>query len=111
MQSGRRRTPLIATSSSVILSANSRNAAAHHPERVPVGHPVQPPHLIPLVEVVGGHRLGGSDLRGAGLLYSPWNKPIHIRLEIKDTWLTAAAAGPPPYARSLFLVKPGDRVC
>ena len=31
-------------------------AACAHPERTVVGHPFNPPYLIPLVEVVGGER-------------------------------------------------------
>src|SRR5258705_11211885 len=45
---------LIATSSSGILISEIQNAATHHPESVMVGHPFNPPPLIPLVQVVGG---------------------------------------------------------
>jgi 3-hydroxyacyl-CoA dehydrogenase len=44
---------LIATSSSGILISDIQDAAAH-PWRVVLGHPFNPPHLMPLVEVVGG---------------------------------------------------------
>ena len=44
---------LIVTSSSGILVSEIQDAAKH-PERVLLGHPFNPPHLIPLVEVVGG---------------------------------------------------------
>jgi len=40
---------LIATSSSGILISDIQDAAAY-PERVLLGHPFNPPHLIPLVE-------------------------------------------------------------
>src|SRR5260370_23953176 len=44
---------IIATSSSGILISSIQDAAKH-PERVVLGHPFSPPHLIPLVEVLGG---------------------------------------------------------
>ncbi len=44
---------IIATSSSGILISSIQDAAKH-PERVLLGHPFSPPHLIPLVEVLGG---------------------------------------------------------
>src|SRR5260370_29205423 len=46
---------LIATSSSGIPISEIQDAAARHPERVLLGHPFSPPHLIPLVEVVCRH--------------------------------------------------------
>ena len=39
-------------------------SACRHPERVLVGHPFNPPHLIPLVEVVGGERTSRGGDRG-----------------------------------------------
>jgi carnitine 3-dehydrogenase len=57
---------LIATSSSGILISDIQDAAAY-PERVLLGHPFNPPHLIPLVEVVGGRGQpspGGAMARG-----------------------------------------------
>jgi carnitine 3-dehydrogenase len=44
---------LIATSSSGILISSIQDAAKH-PERIVLGHPFSPPHIIPLVEVLGG---------------------------------------------------------
>ncbi|MCK1335144.1 L-carnitine dehydrogenase [Bradyrhizobium sp. 38] len=49
-------TPLdvvIASSSSGFLSSKLRSGAKH-PERILVGHPFNPPFLIPLVEIAGG---------------------------------------------------------
>jgi hypothetical protein len=46
---------LIASSSSGI-TPSVMQSQCEHPERILVGHPFNPPHLIPLVEVVGGAR-------------------------------------------------------
>ena len=44
---------VIATSSSGLLVSRV-STKCKHPERCVIGHPFNPPHLIPLVEVVGG---------------------------------------------------------
>jgi 3-hydroxyacyl-CoA dehydrogenase len=74
---------LIATSSSGILISDIQDAAAY-PERVLLGHPFNPPHLIPLVEVVGGRMTSEGAIKKALTFYgSIGKKPIHIRREVK----------------------------
>ncbi|WP_338743901.1 3-hydroxyacyl-CoA dehydrogenase NAD-binding domain-containing protein [Pseudomonas sp. KK18] len=73
---------LIATSSSGILISEVQDAAKH-PERILLGHPFNPPHLIPLVEVVGGKLTSPDAIRRALDFYtSIGKKPIHIRREV-----------------------------
>ncbi len=48
-------TVIIASSSSNLMPSQIQ-ARCPHPERVVVGHPFNPPHLIPLVEVCGGEQ-------------------------------------------------------
>ena len=73
---------LIATSSSGILISEIQDAAAY-PERVLLGHPFNPPHLIPLVEVVGGRQTSEDAIKKALTFYeSIGKKPIHIRREV-----------------------------
>lgn len=74
---------LIATSSSGIPASQIQDAA-RHPERVLIGHPFNPPHLIPLVEVVGGHLTSAQAIDKAMRFYeSLGKKAIHIRREVK----------------------------
>jgi 3-hydroxyacyl-CoA dehydrogenase len=74
---------LIATSSSGILISSIQDAA-RHPERVVLGHPFSPPHLIPLVEVVGGKLTSpGAIGRALSFYTSIGKKPIHVRQEAK----------------------------
>uniref|UniRef100_UPI00177E24A4 3-hydroxyacyl-CoA dehydrogenase NAD-binding domain-containing protein n=1 Tax=Mesorhizobium mediterraneum TaxID=43617 RepID=UPI00177E24A4 len=44
---------VIASSSSGFLAADLRSAV-RHPERIVIGHPFNPPYLVPLVEIAGG---------------------------------------------------------
>jgi carnitine 3-dehydrogenase len=45
---------VISSSTSGYGMSEMATRAGHHPERLVVGHPFNPPYLIPLVEVVGG---------------------------------------------------------
>jgi carnitine 3-dehydrogenase len=74
---------LIATSSSGILVSSIQDAAKH-PERIVLGHPFSPPHLIPLVEVLGGKLTSQESIERTFAFYtSIGKKPIHIRREVK----------------------------
>jgi 3-hydroxyacyl-CoA dehydrogenase len=74
---------LIATSSSGIPISSVQDAAKH-PERVVLGHSFSPPHLIPLIEVLGG-KLTSPEVvqRTLDFYTSIGKKPIHIRREVK----------------------------
>jgi carnitine 3-dehydrogenase len=74
---------IIATSSSGLLISEIQDAATH-PERVVLGHPFNPPHLIPLVEVVGGRRTSAPVIAATVDFYrSIGKKPIHLQREVK----------------------------
>ena len=74
---------LIATSSSGIRISDIQDAAKH-PERILLGHPFNPPHLIPLVEVVGGRLTSDQAVAKAMDFYtSIGKKPILLRKEVK----------------------------
>ena len=47
----------IIASSSSGLTMSVMQSATKHPERCVIGHPFNPPHVVPLVEVVAGRRL------------------------------------------------------
>lgn len=73
---------LIASSSSGI-TPSVMQSACKHPERVIVGHPFNPPHIIPLVEVVGGTKTSPEAIQQAMRFYaSIGKKPIHLRKEL-----------------------------
>ena len=58
---------IIASSSSGITMSVTQSACAH-PERCVIGHPFNPPHMIPLVEVVGGAKTSPDAIRRSILL-------------------------------------------
>jgi carnitine 3-dehydrogenase len=73
---------VIASSSSGLLISRI-SSAARHPERCVIGHPFNPPHLMPLVEVVGGEATSAHTVQAALAFYrSIGKRPIHIRREV-----------------------------
>jgi carnitine 3-dehydrogenase len=73
---------LIASSSSGI-TPSVMQSQCKHPERVLVGHPFNPPHIIPLVEVVGGTKTSPQAIQQALEFYaSIGKKPIHLKKEL-----------------------------
>ena len=75
---------VILASSSSGLSTTAIQADCQHPERVVLGHPFNPPHLIPLVEVIGGERTSALTIERVMSFYTAiGKKPIHGRKEIK----------------------------
>ena len=73
---------IIASSSSGI-TVSVMQSACKHPERCVIGHPFNPPHMIPLVEVVGGDKTSAETVERAIEFYaSIGKKPIHLRKEV-----------------------------
>ena len=54
---------IIASSSSGLTMSEIQKGATSHPERCVIAHPFNPPHLIPLVEIVGGTRTSEETIR------------------------------------------------
>lgn len=74
---------IIASSTSGIRISDIQNAAIR-PERVVLGHPFNPPHLIPLVEVVGGKETSPQVIERTLQFYREiGKKAIHVRREVK----------------------------
>src|SRR5215469_543968 len=73
---------LIASSSSGI-TISVMQSECKHPERCVVGHPFNPPHIIPLVEVVGGAKTSPEAIqRAIGFYGSIGKKPIRLNKEL-----------------------------
>src|SRR5213078_3905684 len=73
---------LLASSSSGITPSVIQSKCKH-PERVVIGHPFNPPHIIPLVEVVGGSKTSPDAIKQAMSFYAAiGKKPILLNKEI-----------------------------
>ena len=74
---------IFALSSSGLLM--TRSATRLPPSRrCVIGHPFNPPHLVPLVEVVSGAQTGSATVERTLAIYKALGKrPIHIRREVR----------------------------
>ena len=65
---------IIASSSSGLTMSEIQSGCANHPERCVIAHPFNPPHLIPLVEIVGGVKTSEDTIRLAAEFYTAMGK-------------------------------------
>jgi 3-hydroxyacyl-CoA dehydrogenase len=73
----------ILASSSSGITPSVMQSACKRPERVLVGHPFNPPHIIPLVEIVGGAKTAPAAVERAIAFYaSIGKKPIRLHKEM-----------------------------
>ena len=73
----------IIASSSSGLTMSTIQSGCRRPERCVIGHPFNPPHVVPLVEVVGGTKTSPETIRRTIAFYrSIGKKPIHVRKEV-----------------------------
>jgi len=74
---------IIASSSSGLTMSELQKGAATHPERCVIGHPFNPPHVIPLVEIVGGAKTSEETIRRATEFYtSIGKKTVRLNKEL-----------------------------
>jgi 3-hydroxyacyl-CoA dehydrogenase len=74
---------IIASSSSGLTMSEIQIACPSHPERCLIGHPFNPPHLIPLVEIVGGAKTSEDTIQRASDFYTALGKrTIRLHKEV-----------------------------
>lgn len=72
---------IASSSSGLTMSEIQRDCA--HPERCVIGHPFNPPHLIPLVELVGGAQTSEAAIEQAAQFYqSVGKRTIRLQKEV-----------------------------
>jgi 3-hydroxyacyl-CoA dehydrogenase len=65
---------IIASSSSGLTMSEIQSDCPSHPERCVIGHPFNPPHLVPLVEIVGGAKTSEDTIQRASEFYTSIGK-------------------------------------
>ena len=65
---------IIASSSSGLTMSEIQSDCTSHPERCVIGHPFNPPHLVPLVEIVGGVKTSEETIQRAFEFYTSIGK-------------------------------------
>jgi 3-hydroxyacyl-CoA dehydrogenase len=65
---------IIASSSSGLTMSAIQSDCPSHPERCVIGHPFNPPHLVPLVEIVGGAKTSEETIQRTFEFYTSIGK-------------------------------------
>jgi 3-hydroxyacyl-CoA dehydrogenase len=74
---------IIASSSSGLTMTDVQSDCRLHPERCVIGHPFNPPHLVPLVEIVGGSKTSEATIQRASEFYTQLGKQtVRLRKEV-----------------------------
>ena len=74
---------IIASSSSGLTMSEIQSGCGSHPERCVIGHPFNPPHLIPLVEIVGGVKTSEDTIERVTQFYTAMGKrPVRLHKEL-----------------------------
>jgi 3-hydroxyacyl-CoA dehydrogenase len=74
---------IIASSSSGLTMSEIQKGAVLHPERCVIAHPFNPPHLIPLTEIVGGAKTSNATIERAAEFYtSIGQKTVRLNKEM-----------------------------
>jgi 3-hydroxyacyl-CoA dehydrogenase len=74
---------IIASSSSGLTMSEIQSDCRLHPERCVIGHPFNPPHVMPLVEIVGGAKTSEETIRRAEEFYtSIGKKTVRLHKEL-----------------------------
>jgi 3-hydroxyacyl-CoA dehydrogenase len=74
---------IIASSSSGLTMSEIQSDCPSHPERCVIGHPFNPPHLVPLVEIVGGAKTSEATIERAAEFYTGLGKQVvRVRKEV-----------------------------
>jgi 3-hydroxyacyl-CoA dehydrogenase len=96
----------ILASSSSAIPIDVMQSDCKHPERCVIGHPFNPPHIVPLVEVVGGAKTSEEVIERAMSFYaSVGRKPIRLRKALPGHAANRLQAA--LYKEMLFLIQQG----
>jgi len=103
---------IIASSSSGLTMSEIQSDCRLHPERCVIGHPFNPPHLVPLVEIVGGAKTSEATIERAAEFYTQLGKQaVRLRKEVPGhvaNRLQAALAREVYYLVSEDVISVGD---
>jgi 3-hydroxyacyl-CoA dehydrogenase len=74
---------IISSSSSGLTMSEIQLGCRSHPERCVIGHPFNPPHLVPLVEIVGGAKTSEETIQRVAEFYdSIGRRTVRVRKEM-----------------------------
>lgn len=97
---------VIASSSSALRIGDVQSACERHPERCLIAHPFNPPHIIPLVEIVGGDLTSAAVLDSCQAFFDGLGKQC-VRLKREVNGHVANRLAWALYREAVWLVEQG----
>lgn len=74
---------VIIASSTSSLKATDIQINARHPKRILVGHPMNPPHIVPMIELVAGNSTSEDTIQAAQVFYEHLRRVvIRVKKEV-----------------------------
>ncbi|MGO0603394.1 3-hydroxyacyl-CoA dehydrogenase NAD-binding domain-containing protein [Brevibacterium linens] len=98
---------IVISSSTSGYSMTEMATEATHSERLVVGHPFNPPYLIPLVEVVGGRSTSAAAVDWAAGFFSHIGKSV-IRMDREVPGFIANRLQEAQWREALYMVEQGE---
>lgn len=98
---------IVISSSTSGYSMTEMATEAAHPERLVVGHPFNPPYLIPLVEVVGGQSTSAAAVDWAADFFTHIGKSV-IRMDREVPGFIANRLQEAQWREALYMVEQGE---
>ena len=96
---------IIASSTSTLMPSDFQSEA-RHPERILVGHPMNPPHVIPMVELVAGVQTSEQAMKAAEVFYRNMQRvTIRVQKEVLGHLANRLTSG--LYREAVYLVEQG----
>ena len=97
----------ILASSSSGITMDVIQSGCKRPERCVIGHPFNPPHVVPLVEVVGGAKTSEATIERAMAFYAEiGKKPVRLHKALPGHVANRFQAA--LYKEVLYLVQQGS---
>ncbi|SMX80563.1 carnitine 3-dehydrogenase [Brevibacterium iodinum ATCC 49514] len=98
---------IVISSSTSGYSMTEMATEAAHPERLVVGHPFNPPYLLPLVEVVGGKSTSAAAVDWAADFFTHIGKSV-IRMDREVPGFIANRLQEAQWREALYMVEQGE---
>jgi len=97
---------IIIASSSSSLKPSDLQSKAQHPERILVAHPINPPHIVPMVELVPGQKTSELTMQEAASFYERLKRVV-IRVKKEVTGHLANRLTSALYREAVYIVSEG----
>ena len=97
---------VVIASSTSSLRPSDLQIGASHPERILVGHPMNPPHMVPMVELVAGRMTSSEAMDKAEDFYTQMDRVV-IRVKKEVTGHLANRLTSALYREAVYLVAEG----